>query len=246
MGHRLLPLLLLVCACAKGSADDDDDMPADAPSAVDAPAGPDAFRPPDARIIDAVPPIDAPPDASTATSCLTIKTADPISPDGPYTINPGTGPIQVYCDMTHGGITYEQLAQGNHLSTYAGYTQVSIADLQDAVIQQAYIWLYNNQNSSIINIDMTFTTGNCCIMAADSGTSMLALGLANYVYPATTANISACNSQYLDAAYRFLIVTPNVYSPAPMPTDFFTTYPAQPVANCSVDNNPAWFFKKYQ
>ena len=208
---------------------------------------PDAFVVPDASLPDAFQiPDAATGDAPEGTTCLSILTGDPSSTNGPYTIDPGTGPIQVFCDMTHGGITYEKLGQGNHLTTYAGYFQVAIADLQDPVISQAFIWLYNHQSSSIINLDTTFTTGNCCIMAADSGSSMLALGVDNYVYPATTAGVSDCNSQYLSPAYRFWIVIPNVFSPAPMPTNFFASYPPQAVANCSVSNNPAWFFKKYQ
>ncbi len=177
-------------------------------------------------------------------SCAAILAANPMAPDGVYTINPDGSPIQVFCDMTHGGVTYEQLAFGNSFSSYEGYSLISTSELNDPVIQQAFTALFNQQGSAMINIDNTFNSANCCIKAADSGpNSFLHLG-DHIVFPATVDNIVQCQAQYPDPSYRFAFGDTLEVSPTPLPADFLSTHPATTAPICGDDNNPGWFFKR--
>src|SRR4030095_14302006 len=106
-------------------------------------------------------------DSDCTTSCLGILQSNPSATDGPYQILENMVMVNVYCDMTHGGVTYRELAFGDHLLKCTSYTKVSVADLQDPVIQQAFIYLYNQQGSALNNLDTSFMTGNCCIKLAE-------------------------------------------------------------------------------
>jgi sugar lactone lactonase YvrE len=177
-------------------------------------------------------------------SCAAILAANPMAPDGVYTISPAGTPIQVFCDMTRGGVTYEQLAFGNSFSSYEGYSLISTSELNDPVLQQAFTALFNQQGSAMINIDNTFISANCCIKAADSGpNSFLHLG-GHIVFPASVDNSIQCLPQYPDPSYRFAFGDTFEVSPTPLPADFLSTHPATTAPICGDDNNPGWFFKR--
>lgn len=177
-------------------------------------------------------------------SCAAILAANPTAVDGVYTINPSTGPIQVFCDMSHGGITYEQLAFGNSFSSYPGYSPIATSELNDAVIQQAFTTLFNQQGASMINIDTAFISANCCIKAADSGPGNYLLLGGHIVYPAGIDDSVQCLSNYPDPSYRFAFGDTFELSPAPLPADFLATHPATTGPICADGNNPGWFFKR--
>jgi hypothetical protein len=178
-------------------------------------------------------------------SCADLHVSNPAAGDGVYTIDLGAGPIQVFCDMTHGGITYEQLAFGNSLASYPGYTPISTADLNDPVGGQAFAALFNLQGFGLINIDTVFTTGNCCIKAADSGAgTYLALG-GHVVFPAGLDGSGQCLPNYPAAKFSFQFIDNAQNAPNPMPADFFVTNPASNKVQCGDSNNPGWFFKRF-
>jgi len=174
-------------------------------------------------------------------SCFDIHTGNPMAADGVYTVGLGRGPHAVFCDMTHGGITYEQLAIGNSFASYAGYSAVAAADLNDKVIGQAFIALYNMQGSSMIAIDHRFRPGNCCIKAADSGPGYLTLG-GSVVLPTDLNRNLVCG--FPAVQYRFELFDTGQHAPVPMPSSYFTSNPASNQVRCGDDNNPGWFFKR--
>jgi hypothetical protein len=178
--------------------------------------------------------------------CADILAANPSAPSGAYTV--GSPARTIFCDMRGTSpTTYEELAFGRHTATYAGYTELRMVDLQDSVLQQAFITLYNAQSSAVINIDVGYSSSNCCFRTADAtGEQSLHFGN-SYLYPATTGNVQACNPTggYTAASYRFQ--RPNAsseFSPNPMMTDYFTTRPVTNVAICSTGNNPGFFWKR--
>lgn len=184
--------------------------------------------------------------AFSLASCAEILSVSPAAPDGPYSIDPGDGggARDVYCDMTSGGDTYEELAFGQHGASIAGYTEASILDLQDPVIQQAFIHLYNAQGSAMINAQ-PFTDNNCCFRTADATDGQwLQLG-GNYVYPSSTDNVIQCNVTHSSPTLRFHIYGAAEFSPDPMPTDYFATRTPTLGGGCVAGVNPAFFWRRY-
>lgn len=177
------------------------------------------------------------------TSCAAIKSTDPTATSGTYTIYTPTR--TVYCDMRTTGVTYEELGFGPHNLAFAGYTQVTVADLQDSVLQQAFIELYNLQGGGAVNISVGFSSGNCCFRAGDSATGqMLFLG-GSYLYPYSTSNAEQCNGTYTASHYRFRRISAAETAPNPMPTNYFATRAATNQTQCSTDRNPAFFWKRF-
>lgn len=176
-------------------------------------------------------------------NCATLLAAGHTR-DGTYTINPNATPIQVYCDMTDGGVTYEQLAFGQFNGTYPGYTLVSLTDLQNPVIEQAFIWSYNQQ-SGMKNLQPGFTDSNCCFKGTVDTSTYIAIN-GGYLYPANSTATGAsnnCGGPYNDATMRFWISGASVAVP-PLRLGFFSTPPSVSAA-CLTNNNPGFFFKKY-
>jgi hypothetical protein len=181
----------------------------------------------------------------TFDSCLAIHNGLPSATDGTYSIDRGAGPIVVFCDMTHGGVTYEQAAFGNSFASYAGYSWISAAELNDPVIQQAFIALYNLQGNGLVNLDTTYNSGNCCIKAADGGPGLYLLLAGEYIYPATPGGPLQCSPGYTAAIYSFGSGISGQAAPAPLPADYFITHPASNGSACGDAENPGWFFKRY-
>jgi hypothetical protein len=131
------------------------------------------------------------------------------------------------------------------LGSYAGYAPIATADLNDPVGGQAFAALFNLQGFGLINIDTVFTTGNCCIKAADSGPgTYLALG-GHVVFPAGLDGSGQCLANYPAAKFSFQFIDNGQNPPNPMPADFFVTRPASSIAQCGDSNNPGWFFKRF-
>lgn len=175
-------------------------------------------------------------------SCAIIRALDPTAGNGVYT-HEADG-AQFFCDMTHGAITYEELAFAQHDAPHPGYQMAGVSDLNDPVIQAAFVWLYNHGGGAT-NLTPGWVSTNCCFKGADTGLNVLALG-DSIVFPAQLgADVINCNGPYNDLKYRFWIATPNLYAPVPLPDNFFQTYPASSQANCSNEQNPAFFFRRH-
>jgi hypothetical protein len=183
----------------------------------------------------------------TPTSCAVILSTGKSSGDGVYLINPtGTQVLEVYCDMTDGGVTYEQLAFGRFDATYAGYTIMGVPDLQNLRVQQAFIWSYNKQGG-MKNLDTSFTSSNCCFKGPETGYIAFGTSTNNYIYPADQTGTSYhCNSPaYSSAIMRFSVQgVSNGLAVAPLPTTYFSTG-VLASTDCTTSSNPAFFFKRY-
>jgi hypothetical protein len=180
----------------------------------------------------------------TPVSCAVILSTGKSTGDGPYLINPtGTQVVDVYCDMTDGGITYEQLAFGQYTGSYAGYTMLSATDLQNPRVQQAFIWSYNKQGG-MKNLAPGFTSGNCCFKGNTDTTTYLMFN-ASYLYPANgtaTGSSFNCGGPYSETVMRFYLNGSTVAVP-PLSTAYFTSVTT--TTACNTSGNPAFFFKKY-
>jgi len=160
----------------------------------------------------------------------------------------GNPPIEVYCDMTNGGITYETLGFGRHNKTYSGYALVTLAQLQATVSQDAFIYLFNAQ-MGMVNLDPGFESNNCCIKIAEhlnKDEYVTMGGPGNAVYPATT--VQQCNppNGYAETLYGFSVQSngPGVQTSS-LPANFLTSHPVGTTSQCQNNNNPGWFFKSY-
>jgi hypothetical protein len=183
------------------------------------------------------------------SSCQQILAGNPSATDGPYQINKGQGPIDVYCDMGGGGITYEAFAFGQHDKTYAGYGLLSVALLNTTVVQNAFIYLVNKQGG-LINIDVGFQSNNCCIKAAEhlNKTEYLALGAGVYLYPAQPGTTSFdCNPSggYVAPLWGWYRNS-GEYATFPLPAGYFTTRTPGTTYQCSNASNPGWFVKSFK
>jgi hypothetical protein len=177
-------------------------------------------------------------DFSGTTSCATIHGSNSTAGDGFYALGAGSG---IWCNMTEGGFNIYGLAYGMAGATIANYHQLSLFDYQSADLGSAFIAMFNQQGN--VQLAATWTVGNCCFKY-DTSTNFLQLGSANgansYVLP-------TCQNPVL-ATTPFFIWTPGpafTAQSAPLPANFFTTFPAtgQATSSCSVNANPAFFWK---
>ena len=171
-----------------------------------------------------------------ADSCTRVREANPNAGDGLYS---GPNSVTFYCDFTDSA-EYDQLAMGLYTSTFAGYTLVEIADLQNVAFQKAFIALYNLQGS--MPTLATWTSTNCCFTTTGSNDVLFG---ASILYPAV-GSTSQCNQAggYTSGAYTLYKGTPNTALPPPLASDFFTTNPVTTSTQCSDGNGPGFFVKK--
>lgn len=179
-------------------------------------------------------------DFSGTTSCSTIRTKNSRSLDGFYPLAAGSG---IWCDMTDGGFNIYGLAYGEVGATIANYHQLSLFDYQSADLEQAFIAMFNQQGN--IPLAATWTLSNCCIKF-DSSTAFLNLGSNNGTDSyslietcATMPNPTISFSTWVSAASE-------PTQQAPLPADFFTTFPATGVVSpaCVANANPALYWKE--
>lgn len=175
-------------------------------------------------------------------SCAIILQHDPTAPSGPYT-HTADGK-QFFCDMTGATPTqYDELGMGQYDIAYSGFTLIDGAMLQDPVVQQAFIWLYNHQSGGALAL-ATWTSGNVCITSAAIGGNRLTFG-GSLLWPAPTAGGGTTFDYTIGVLYSPGLEADGIYPPVPVPTDFFTTYPPADAANCSDNLNPALFFERH-
>jgi hypothetical protein len=178
----------------------------------------------------------------TIETCATIHQVNPASDTGFYTLTDGT---QIYCEMTHSELTYEQLGIGEFDHTFAGYSQISFTEFADPLMQATFIALFNHQGGA--KAIEVFSVGNCC-MKADNSANMLGFGAGatNIIFPATPPSTVVCGGYVVGTAYSVALQGSGMMIQSlPLPAAFFTTHPPQPVSNCGTAMNPSFFWKRH-
>jgi len=180
----------------------------------------------------------------TTASCQTIHALDPTKPNGPYT-HAADGK-QFYCDMTDGAVQYDQLGFGPYNAALPGFSIVTATDLQNPVIQKAFIWLFNHQNGGGVTLT-SFTSSNCCWTSSTAGGTRLEFG-ASLIFIAFQG-AEDCGSTYTAGniiSFERADATPREIAPNPLPDNYFVQHPATDVPGiCGDGNNPAYFFKRH-
>lgn len=177
-------------------------------------------------------------------SCQAIHVLDPSKPDGPYThAADGT---QFYCDMTDGVVQYDELGFAAYNAVNPGFTIVTAADLQNPVIQKAFIWLFNHQNGGGITLT-AFSSSNCCWTSSALGGTRLEFG-ASLIF-SVVQGVEHCGAAFSVGdlvSFERANPTPREIAPNPLPADYFMQHPATDVSGiCTDGNNPAYFFKRH-
>ena len=174
-------------------------------------------------------------------NCAAYLKQFPMAMDGVYTTHPSTADVGVYCDMTHGGTTFEDFGFGQHTATYTGYTFVGVADFTGSTqFDAAFAYLFT-RNTGLTNLAPGgWTDGNCCIENT-GGASYLGLAGATYMEPAVSGVLS-CSTTYSATPIALVletsgtVMTSMTAAQAGMATSSTT---------CSTSGNPGIFVKKY-
>lgn len=173
-------------------------------------------------------------------NCADYLKQFPTAMDGVYTTHPASTDIGVYCDMTHGGTTFEDFGFGQYTGTYTGYAFVGVADFTGTTqFDAAFAYLYSRA-PGLTNLNPGgWTDGNCCI---ENTTSNTRLGLAgsSYMEPAVSGTVTCATSYsatYIELALGGTsVLTSITQSQAAMATS---------TTNCGLSGNPGIFVKKY-
>ena len=140
-------------------------------------------------------------DVCPQASCADILAADSTSVDGLYLIDYGSGPMDLYCDMTGGGVTIENFGFGPHTDTFTGWEWIDHAEFAGFAVSDAMAHFYT-ANGGLENLDPGFNSDNCCIVSADinSNTPYYSFEGGRYMYPANSSDGSMnCNSGYSES-----------------------------------------------
>lgn len=181
--------------------------------------------------------------ADATADCFTIHQFNSSAMSGLYEHK--LDHVKFFCDFAH-MMQYDELDFGQYNTAHAGLTLVSVTDMQDATIQQAFIELYNLQGGAKLNT--SWTSSNCCFKF-DAGANELFFG-GRFLIPLTAANAVACSPAggYVDPIYRFELTdnTNITAEPPPLPSTFFTTNPVTGATDqCMDNNNPAFYWKRH-
>jgi hypothetical protein len=178
--------------------------------------------------------------ATPLANCAKYHMQFTTATDGVYTTHPSTTDIGVYCDMTHGDITYEDFGFGQHTATYVGYTLVGVSDFTGTTqFAAAFAYLYT-RNVGLTNINPSgWTDGNCCIETSSS--TFLGLAGGSYMEPAVSGTVD-CATSY-SASYIELTIEPAGTVLSSITQSQAGT--ATSSTTCSTSGNPGIFVKKY-
>ena len=166
--------------------------------------------------------------------CVTAK-------DGVYTTHPSTTDIGVYCDMTDGGVTYEEFAMGQYNKTYSGFTWIGATDFSgSAQLDAAFAYLFT-RDAGLHNIDNGFVSSNCCFENT-TGTNYFGLAGGTYMYPYASGVQCNPSGGYTASIYALYLASSSTTLTSITASQAGTvgTY-----SSCTTSNNPGIFVKKY-
>ena len=172
------------------------------------------------------------------SSCANILAFDPSAQTGAY-YNGNDGQT-MYCDVT--ARRQIEIGIGLHTASFAGYTGMRAGDFADAVIQQAFIAIYNKDGG--FKTLAAWTPQYCCFHTSTGGDLTLLFGGSVAFMFASTSQFQ-CNSTLSYNGWYPVGRTSAVSGIAqpPMPTNYFQTYPVTEVQNCLIGANPNFFIK---
>ena len=176
----------------------------------------------------------------TFDSCLSIYNANPTSADGVYSIDINSTGIEVdvYCDMTNGGVTYQDFGMGNHSAAYSGWEVLGTADFANLQVASALSYYYNRQQ--LTTLDQSWNSSNCCFLDPSSTNRYYGFAGSTYMYPADSSS-EQCNTGYTSSSYYFSGEGNTIYSTL-SPSDILNvgTY-----SSCATANNPGIFVQRW-
>jgi hypothetical protein len=176
-------------------------------------------------------------------SCYHLRQAFSSLVDGEYPIRPVAAEpaAPAYCAGTW---TYASLGFGTYnldlAPVYSGWDQLTLSDLQNAGVQQAFIWAHNAQGG-LQNIDPGATGGQCCFKSRGSGSSDFLFG-GDGVTPADTDGSANCGGPYVDELMRFQV--DGTTAPIPLPDGFFSIGVTGGQV-CAESDNPAFHVRRF-
>jgi hypothetical protein len=182
-------------------------------------------------------------DVCPQPSCADILAADSTSVDGLYLIDYGSGPMDLYCDMTGGGVTIENFGLGPYTDTFTGWEWIDHAEFTGFAVSDAMAHFYT-ANGGLENLDPGFNSDNCCIVSADikSNTPYYAFEGGVYMYPANADGTQNCSRTYKDAVMQlWLQDTETTWSS-------LTQAQVQDVgtsSKCQISANPGIFIQRW-
>jgi hypothetical protein len=171
------------------------------------------------------------------TSCMRVRELDPAAPDGLYR-NPNNDAI-FFCDFTNTR-TIDGVFMGQFDATYSGYNLVKFEELSTEQYQQAFIAFYNRQGG--LPLLANWVSGNCCY--ATTGGMILHFG-GSILYPSTGSSFS-CNPVspgYTGGPWRPYHVSTSAVLNPPLPQNYFTTNAVTQDNQCTVAQNPGFFWR---
>jgi hypothetical protein len=175
------------------------------------------------------------------SSCADILSADSTSVDGIYSLDYGSGPMDLYCDMTGGGVTIENFGFGPHTDTFSGWEFMDHTEFTGFAVSDAMAYFYTT-NGGLENLDQGFNSSNCCIVSAGSGSPYYGFAGSTYMYPANSNGTVNCNGTYNDS----LIMLTNGSSSVAFSS--LTQAQVQNVntySSCAISGNPGIFIQRW-
>ncbi|MEO8549507.1 MAG: hypothetical protein ABI678_06025 [Kofleriaceae bacterium] len=181
---------------------------------------------------------------SGVDTCNEIKSINSMAPTGFYTLANGS---QIYCEMTHADVTYEDIGMGQFDLTYPGFDRITLAEFTNPLMQTTFIALMNRYGGAQTMTDYVGdpVMGNCCFKVDDTA-NVLTFGAGNYLTPATAPSTIVCGTYVPGTRYTVALMESSTMIQAiPLPATFFSAHPAATAAVCATSKNPAFFWKRH-
>jgi hypothetical protein len=174
------------------------------------------------------------------TNCTQYKTAfGALATSGVYTAEPVASAIQVYCDMTGAGVTYQEFAFGQYNVAFAGFTLLDPSDFTSNLqLQNALVHLYD-RSGGLVNLNPGWNSQNCCFINS-TGNGYYGFNGNHYMYPAQNGAMD-CNAVYSASVIQVDLISSGGILSTVTQAELASTATS---TQCSVSNNPGIFVER--
>ncbi|HEY3807304.1 MAG TPA: hypothetical protein VGL61_32105 [Kofleriaceae bacterium] len=187
-------------------------------------------------------------------SCATIAAANPAATSGIYT-DPTQPDLYFFCDMTAGPMQYDAVGFGQYDGSAVGWTQVTNIDLQNPLLEEAFVALVNHQGGA--QLIASWTSVNCCFKADQTNELTFGTASTDFIYPAPAGSsaFQCGGAAYTAPLWSFYFPgadgsSAGAVETLPLGSNFFSTYPVATttVCTCMVGDceNPAFFWRRHK